>query len=75
MSKLQELKTLHEQITDLLMENGCAVTKPAIDEMVRFIAKRDQATIYQVIRQAEQLEHRLQTDEFNGTQITDLETL
>ncbi len=57
------------------MENGCAVTKPAIDEMVRFIAKRDQATIHRFIRQAEQLEHRLQTDELNGTQVTDLETL
>lgn len=75
MNSTQELKTLYEEVTDLLMENGCAVTKPAIEEMVRFIAKRDQATIYQVIRQAEQLEHKLQNDVLYGTRVTDLDTL
>jgi hypothetical protein len=75
MSKLQELKTLHEQITDLLMENGCAVTKPAIDEMCRFIAKRDQAIIRQIKSHAETFERKLQLDEHFGTQVTDLETL
>ena len=72
MSQLTELKTLHETITILLMENGCAVTKPAIDEICRFIAKRDQAIINRIIRHAEQTEHSLQTDEFYGTQVTDL---
>lgn len=35
-------RSLHEQLTQLLMDNGCTVNKLAIDELLKFISKRDE---------------------------------
>lgn len=54
------LKTLHEELTDLLMNNGCAVTKPGIDALIHFIAVRDQSIIDRTINSQEKLLGELQ---------------
>jgi len=36
-------KGLHEELTDLLMNAGCAVNKYGIDKLIEFIALRDTA--------------------------------
>jgi hypothetical protein len=46
-------KTLHEVLTQLLMDNGAAVTKTSIDELIKFIGQRDYQTISMVIQDAE----------------------
>lgn len=48
-------KTLHEELTDLLMDNGCAVTKTGVDAIIKFIAVRDQSIINGMIRQQESM--------------------
>jgi ABC-type transporter Mla subunit MlaD len=53
-------KTFHEQLTQLLMDNGAAVTKQSIDKLMEFITQRDQSIISEVIRQAERLTAELQ---------------
>lgn len=54
-------QTAHEQLTDLLMNNGCTVNKLAIDELVRWIAIRDEDTLHKVIKDAEITLSRLQS--------------
>jgi hypothetical protein len=57
---MDEPKTLFQELTDLLMEQGCAVTKPGIDKLVHFIAIRDQSFIDETIRTQERLLVKLQ---------------
>lgn len=46
-------ETLHQLLTQLLMDNGASVNKTCIDELIKWIAERDQAMINRVIRDAE----------------------
>ena len=39
---------LVEEVTDLLMDNGCAITKAAMIELAIFIVKREKAAIESV---------------------------
>lgn len=61
-------ETLEEQLTDLLMDNGCAVTKPGIHALCHWIALRDQSIVDQFIRQAEKNLAHLQ----DQTRVSDL---
>jgi hypothetical protein len=64
-------KELHQQLTDLLMENGCSVTKTGIDALVKYIAGRDQNTTDEVIKSVEKLKVKLLRDEYFGTKVED----
>lgn len=66
-----EPQTLHEKLTNLLLENGCAITKTGIDALVKYIAVRDQNTTDQIIRDVEQLKSKLVRDEYFGTKVED----
>ncbi len=46
-------ETLHTHLTQLLMDNGAAVTKKSVDALIEFIAVRDQEIINKVIQDAE----------------------
>lgn len=63
------MQSLHEELTTLLMDNGCAVTKTAIDELIRFIANRDESTVNKIIKDCEKTLQYLDRDEYFGTKI------
>lgn len=65
-------KSLHEQLTELLMENGAAVTKTSIDELIKFIAGRDQQTINHCIRDIEKLGRELVFNWSFGTKVDEV---
>lgn len=60
--------SVQEQVTDLLMENGCTVNRPAMIKLTEYIARRDQSTCDQFVRQAEQNLAHLQSQ----TRVTDM---
>lgn len=55
-------QTLHEQLTQLLMDNGAAVTKKSIDALIHFISVRDGETISRVINESERVLAIMQTE-------------
>lgn len=50
-----------EQVTDLLMNNGCTVNKDAMVKLTKYIALRDQSTCDEFTRQSEKNLAHLQT--------------
>lgn len=48
-------KTVHEQLTELLMDAGCTISKPAIDKLVRWVYVRDNSLIEGIHSQADRM--------------------
>ena len=67
-------RTLHEQLTELLMDNGASVSKKSIDKLVEFIGLRDQSIIDEFIKRGEKMLVHLQyqTKIEADTTVTDL---
>lgn len=40
--------SLHEQLTNLLMDAGATVNKTCVDELIRFIARRDDSILEKI---------------------------
>lgn len=60
---------LHTQLNDLLVDNGAAVTIRSIEALVKYIGRRDQLIINDIIRNNEAVLRQLQAD----TAFTDMQ--
>lgn len=55
MGSYQERDDLHNNITRILMDNGAAVTKQAVDKIAEYIGERDQAILASVSDEIERI--------------------
>lgn len=67
--RIDRMSTLSEDLTELLMENGCSVTKKGIRALVKLIADRDEHTVQRIIKDSERTLQTLQHDPYFGTNI------
>lgn len=61
------METLHTQLTQLLMDNGASVSKQSIDELCKFIFRRDEQICDRLLKETQRLR--------NDTQVSDLASL
>lgn len=57
-----EPRTVHEQLTALLLDAGCTVSKPAIDKLVRWVADRDTSIIEALQKRGDEMKNRAKYD-------------
>lgn len=55
---MMEPTTVHEQLTELLMDAGCTISKPAVDTLVRWIYVRDTSLIEALQKEGDRIKSR-----------------
>lgn len=53
-----EPRTVHEILTQLLLDAGCTISKPAIDELVLWVYSRDTALIESMQKHGDTIKQR-----------------
>lgn len=47
--------TIHEQLTQLLLDSGCTISKPAIDKLVKWVYNRDTSLIERLQKEGDRI--------------------